>query len=433
MAQHTKPPAVQTGARLEALAAAVGGEIGHPFLERLVMALRDAMDAALVLITLGEGRPMTRARAVFALKGGAPVENVAYDLEGTPCLLVYRGETVVIPVDLARRFPKEAGLVGYAGVPVRDADLAVIGHLAVFSATPIADADAVRSIVRIFGARVEADLRHRRLCEEREALIEDLVRSNQALRERSQALHDANKFKTQLVGMIAHDLRNPLAALMARAELLQTRLSRPRIERSRAERDVAKLQALADRLSGLIEATLSRCRAESAAVEVRPRRTDVAALARTALETNRGAARRKNIRLVGPEDTPVWCCVDEGLCLEAVDNLVSNAVKYSLAGCRVEVRVSQSAEGVAIAVADEGPGLTEEDLARAFMPFQTLSARPTGGETATGLGLANVRRIAEAHGGAVTAESRGAGCGATFVLSLPHRAEGRVRSPGAAP
>ncbi|MEM1130944.1 MAG: HAMP domain-containing sensor histidine kinase [Pseudomonadota bacterium] len=404
---------------LSVMASSVGGEIGHAFLERVVTALRDVMSAELVLITLGEGRPPQRARAVFALQNGAPAENIEYDVEGTPCKFVYEGKVITIPFDLARRFPVEDGFEGYIGVPVCGDDGTVIGHFAVVSAAPIASPETAESIVRIFGARIEADFRHQTLSDERERLISDLVRSNETLRERSQALHDANKFKTGLMGMIAHDLRNPLSVLVAKAELLQARLERQGFDREKGLGDIAKVLASADRLTGIIEATLTRCRDESGQIALRKRRTDLSALARVAIETNQREAERKGIQFSAPVGAAVWGEVDEGLCLEALDNLISNAVKYSPAHTRVEVAVVAGDGSIEIFVADQGQGLSSEDLSRAFQPFQTLSAQPTGGETATGLGLSNVRQIVEAHGGEIRAESPGIGQGATFTIHLP--------------
>ena len=107
--------------------------------------------------------------------------------------------------------------------------------------------------------------------------------------------------------------------------------------------------------------------------------------------------------------------------IEAIDNLVSNAVKYSQAGGeeRVGALVESGAGLAQISVIDSGQGMSERDIAQAFQRFQQLSAKPTAGESSTGLGLAIVRAIAEAHGGSVEAASAGKGQGATFILRLP--------------
>jgi signal transduction histidine kinase len=104
---------------------------------------------------------------------------------------------------------------------------------------------------------------------------------------------------------------------------------------------------------------------------------------------------------------------------EAIDNLISNAIKYSPIGGRISVLVSNERKKTLIRVADEGAGLSPEDLGRLFGRFQRLSAKPTAGESSTGLGLSIVKRIVDMHGGDVLAESAGPGQGATFTITLP--------------
>jgi signal transduction histidine kinase len=104
---------------------------------------------------------------------------------------------------------------------------------------------------------------------------------------------------------------------------------------------------------------------------------------------------------------------------EAIDNLVSNAIKYSPIGGKIAVLVNHTDNNTVIHIADEGAGLSPEDLGRLFGRFQRLSAKPTGGESSTGLGLSIVKRIIDMHGGQVTAESPGPGQGSTFTIVLP--------------
>jgi signal transduction histidine kinase len=104
---------------------------------------------------------------------------------------------------------------------------------------------------------------------------------------------------------------------------------------------------------------------------------------------------------------------------EAIDNLVSNAIKYSPIGGRISVVVTHEGENTVIRIVDQGPGLSPEDLGRLFGRFQRLSAKPTAGESSTGLGLSIVKRIIDMHGGHVTADSAGPGQGSTFTVTLP--------------
>jgi signal transduction histidine kinase len=104
---------------------------------------------------------------------------------------------------------------------------------------------------------------------------------------------------------------------------------------------------------------------------------------------------------------------------EAIDNLVSNAIKYSSVGGKIVLGVTRQDGNTLINVTDDGAGLSPEDISRLFGRFQRLSAKPTGGESSTGLGLSIVKRIVDMHGGKISATSAGPGKGSTFTISLP--------------
>jgi signal transduction histidine kinase len=103
---------------------------------------------------------------------------------------------------------------------------------------------------------------------------------------------------------------------------------------------------------------------------------------------------------------------------QVLDNLISNAVKYSPAGSTVEVHQILRRGWWRVEVKDQGPGLTAPDRQAVFEYFTTLSAKPTGGESSTGLGMAITRRVVEAHGGDVGVDSQ-PGAGSTFWFSIP--------------
>jgi len=102
---------------------------------------------------------------------------------------------------------------------------------------------------------------------------------------------------------------------------------------------------------------------------------------------------------------------------QVLENLVSNAVKYSPPGKNIFVRLKKEASAARCEVQDEGPGLSAEDQKKLFGKFARLSAKPTGGEHATGLGLSIVKRMVEAMHGKVWCESE-PGKGATFIVTM---------------
>jgi signal transduction histidine kinase len=123
------------------------------------------------------------------------------------------------------------------------------------------------------------------------------------------------------------------------------------------------------------------------------------------------------ISVFAPSNFVTMCDADR--IREAIDNLFSNAIKYSPIGGKITVVVNHEGENTVIRIADEGAGLSPEDLGRLFGRFQRLSAKPTAGESSTGLGLSIVKRIIDMHGGHVTANSAGPGQGSTFTVTLP--------------
>jgi signal transduction histidine kinase len=137
------------------------------------------------------------------------------------------------------------------------------------------------------------------------------------------------------------------------------------------------------------------------------------------VETNRPSASNKQqtLNVSAPPERMVMC--DGDRMREAIDNLVSNAIKYSPVGGKITLLVDHDADNTIIRVTDEGAGLSPEDLGRLFGRFQRLSAKPTAGESSTGLGLSIVKRIVDMHDGQINADSNGPGQGSTFTIILP--------------
>lgn len=151
-------------------------------------------------------------------------------------------------------------------------------------------------------------------------------------------------------------------------------------------------------------------------------RINLTQVAQQVVTANRGQAASKNIALVLATVAPVYAEADVHYIGEALDNLISNAIKYSPPHTTVKVALQTDPthpDEVCLAVSDEGEGFSRNEQKGLFEKYQHLSARPTGGETSTGLGLALTKRIVELHGGTLSAESKGPHRGSIFRICLP--------------
>jgi signal transduction histidine kinase len=173
------------------------------------------------------------------------------------------------------------------------------------------------------------------------------------------------------------------------------------------------------RLTSMVDHLISDAMADAFDISIRREPVDVAGLVGEVADANQPLAMNKQqiITVSAPPNFVTMCDADR--MREAIDNLVSNAIKYSPIGGKISMVVSHEQNKTVIRIADEGAGLSPEDLGRLFGRFQRLSAKPTAGESSTGLGLSIVKRIIDMHGGQVTADSGGPGQGSTFTVILP--------------
>ncbi len=229
-------------------------------------------------------------------------------------------------------------------------------------------------------------------------------------------LAQLNQEKNDLMAIAAHDLRSPLMGInvllriaiddasrawQAGADTLRT------IERSC--RDMAEL------VSRVLDAHQSEERLGDLALE----RRDIRPIVEAAVGSHRARAAEKAIAI--DVDLPADPCVarpDPHALTRVLDNLLSNAIKFSPRGGQVRVGVAVNGAGLEVRVSDSGPGVPEAERAKLFRKFSRLSARPTDGESSSGLGLYIAKQLAEAMRGTL-AVSNAPGAGATFVVTLP--------------
>jgi signal transduction histidine kinase len=292
---------------------------------------------------------------------------------------------------------------------------------------PLSETD--RSLVEIFGSRLSIAFDNVILYQQLQQAntqLEDrvaqrtraLMQANRRLSAQWLRLQRANGFKNEILGTVAHDLKNPLSVILGRTEML-TELIAAASARDNINAQVDHIRDATKRLTSMVDHLISDAMADAFDITIRREPVDIAALVGEVTDANQPLAVNKQQSItVSAAPNQIAAC-DADRIREAIDNLISNAIKYSPVGGKISVQVGQESNKTVIRVVDEGAGLSPEDIGRLFGRFQRLSAKPTAGESSTGLGLSIVKRIVDMHGGEVIANSAGPGQGATFTITLP--------------
>jgi signal transduction histidine kinase len=278
---------------------------------------------------------------------------------------------------------------------------------------------AVIGLVRLRTQRL-----HRRSVELEQVVeqrTQSLVELTQRLEESNRGLQEAVQMREDLVSIVAHDIRSPLTIIQGYAELLLSRV------KNQEWRDIlARIGSQSVHLAALASDILTMSRIERGALELERRPLDLLQLMRSLaderfsgrVDLTLGAGLDAGPGVDGGEALAV-VLGDAGAVSEVFDNLLTNAIKYSPGGTRVEVRVSRSADAaVQVAVSDRGIGIPAEDLPLLFQKFSRLDGARQRGIPGSGLGLYICRWIVEAHGGRIEVESQ-PGVGSTFSVTLP--------------
>ena len=250
-------------------------------------------------------------------------------------------------------------------------------------------------------ARAEAETMQRLLTEQNERLVE------------------SDRLKDEFVALISHDLRTPLTSIIGYVELaLDEETGESLDEERRGYLEIVSRSS--DRLLRLVDDLLFVARLQSGQLTLTPAFLDLADVGAQAVREAVPHAERKGIAISFTSNGPVPVEADKGRIFQLLDNLITNAIKFTPQDGEVEVRARSTGNGVVLEVSDSGIGLTPEDAERVFERFFRSEKAVEGQIPGTGLGLFIAKAIVEAHGGQIHAESRDGG-GATFVIDLPAR------------
>ena len=245
-------------------------------------------------------------------------------------------------------------------------------------------------------------------------------------------LEELDRERAEFLGIAAHDLRSPLSTIINYAQLV----GRYDPEATASQRDAMDaIIRSSEHMRDLLNRFLSIRAIEEGRLQIRIEPCDLHGTAMLVLDGYRRKALEKGLQLafLPVDGTNPLVAADQQSLQQIIDNLLSNAIKFSPRDRPVTVRALLAGDGgtATLEVQDAGPGLSEEDQRELYGKFARLSARPTGGEASSGLGLSIVKRLAEAMSGRLECRSR-LGEGATFSLTLPTAAPMPGRDPAPA-
>jgi signal transduction histidine kinase len=246
------------------------------------------------------------------------------------------------------------------------------------------------------------------------------------LAQKNEELVEADRLKDEFIALVSHDLRTPLTSIIGYVELALDDEGAPLDEERR--RYIEVVARSSDRLLRLVDDLLLAARLQSGRFMLNLDETDLESIAAEALDEMHARADRKGVSLFLAGDGPVRIECDRRRVLQLLDNLVSNAVKFTPEGGRVEVQVERTLAGAAVEVRDTGVGIGAGEEERIFERFYRSAAAVSDQVPGTGLGLFIARAIAERHGGKLAARRRDEG-GTTFRLELPERATATSPEP----
>lgn len=219
--------------------------------------------------------------------------------------------------------------------------------------------------------------------------------------------------KSEIVSMVTHDLKTPLTSIQGFLELILKR----DLTQEKKDQYLSIIKEESDRLVRLISNLLDLSSLETGAFKMNRQPVDLVRLIQATLSTLVFSKSKIHVVFHPPSGT-AKVLADEDLIIQVLNNLLSNAIKYSPDGGEIRIGINRSGDFLEVEVQDQGIGIPEEKSYRLFDRFYRVNSKASAGIPGTGLGLANVKYIIEAHGGSLRVKSR-EGKGSVFTVSLP--------------
>lgn len=240
---------------------------------------------------------------------------------------------------------------------------------------------------------------------------QSLSEKNKQIEQQNLELNSLNIEKNELIGIVAHDLKNPLASAMSVAELFSSE-----IISDDQQQYLSLIRRSLNRMNDLVAKILEIKVLESTTLKTNNTLTDLKIAAEQVVEALKIQSDNKNIK-VQVDLEQVKVILDKSLVVQILDNLLSNAIKFSNLDSSISILLKTKENKIRFEIKDQGPGISEEDKPKLFKKYQKLEARPTAGESSTGLGLSIVKKYVDAMKGNVWCESE-YGNGAVFIVEF---------------
>ena len=298
---------------------------------------------------------------------------------------------------------RKVGVRGYIGVPIFSRGGDVIGILRALTYGPRETSPEEVDLLQLMANGTGIALENAKLLEH--------------IKDYAEELEKANQIQADFAAMIAHDLRSPLTSVVSTATMLEDGLFGPVNEEQK--KWLGKIENNVGNLVDLVNDFLDLSKLEAGHINLVKEDVDLSLLIQNCSETYLPIANSRGIMLQSLGTDPVHCQADPRRLDQVLNNLLSNALKFTAAGGQIEVGVSQENRGhVALWVKDTGVGVPREEIGTLFQKYKQTASGKSSQHKGTGLGLVICKMIVEAHGGQISVESE-AGKGSTFIVKIP--------------